>query len=126
MSELKERIAEELKAIGFARATDYLYTQGDELVIRSTGELTRDAGAAIAAIERSSGGLKIKFYDKLKALELLGKSCGLFEGNDGQGQQNNLLEAILEATGKEMKLDAIPEAQPKAAADHDLVEPAGA
>ena len=119
---LKKQIVEELKVIGFARATDYLYTQGDELVIRSTGELGEDAGAAIAAIERSNNGLKVKFYDKLKALELLGKCCGLFEGNDGQDTPNNLLEVILEATGREMKLDAIPEAQSPAAADHDMVE----
>ena len=119
---LKERILTELKAIGFARATDFLYTRGDELVIRSTEELSQDDGAAIAAIERSANGLKVKFYDKLKALELLGKSCGLFEGNDASDSPNNLLEAILEASGKEMKLDAIPEAQSAAAAGNDMVE----
>lgn len=126
MAELKERILGELKAIGFARATDYLYTCGDQLVIRSTQELSPEDGAAIAAIERSSSGLKVKFYDKLKALELLGKSCGLFEGAGVQETENNLLEVILEATKKEMMLDDIPEAQPAAAADHDLVEQAGA
>lgn len=126
MAELKERILGELKAIGFASATDYLYTQGDELVIRPTEELSREAGAAIASVERSSNGLKLKLYDKLKALELLGKSCGLFEGAGVQETENNLLEVILEATKKEMMLDDIPEAQPAAAADHDLVEQAGA
>ena len=122
---LKERILTELKAIGFARATDFLYTRGDELVIRSTSELSKEDGAAIASIERGTGGLKVKFYDKLKALELLGKSCGLFEGTDTGDSPNNLLEAILEATGKEMKLDAIPEAQSAAAAGDDVVESSG-
>ncbi len=102
---MKDRIIEELKAIGFARATDYLQTQGDALVVRSTAELPEDAGAAIAAIERSSTGLKVKFYDKLKALELLGKCCGLFEDGVADAQDNGLLEAVLQATKGE--IDAV-------------------
>ena len=122
MDGLKERIVGELEIIGFAKATDYLSAQDNELAVLPTDQLPKDAGAAIASIERSSTGLKVKFYDKLKALELLGKCCGLFDSGAVQTPQNNLLEAILEATGKEMKLDAIPEAQSPAAADHDLVE----
>ena len=122
MENLSEKIIEELVAIGFARATDYLYTQGGELVIRDTGSLAADAGAAIASVERSSTGLKVKFYDKLKALELLGKCCGLFEGSQMPKEENNLLQVMLQSTKEEMDLYDIPEAEPSAAADHDLVE----
>lgn len=107
-----QRILQELQAIGFASATDYLAVEKDTLVIRSTKELTREKAAAIAAIERTSNGIKVKFYDKLKALELLGKQIGLFEGNGSKTQiSNNLLEAIVAATAQEVDTNDIPELQ---------------
>ena len=64
------------------------------------------------------------YYDKLKALELLGKYLGLFEarGNLTEDRQTNLLQAILEATAKEVDVRDLPELQQAAAAGHDLVE----
>jgi hypothetical protein len=62
----------------------------------------------------------------MKALELLGKCMGMFEGKDGEeDKHNNLLEAILMATQEEVELDDIPEIQQAAAAGHDLVEQTG-
>ena len=117
----------ELVAIGFARATDYLFVQDGQVVVKPAGELERDTGAAIAAIERTSNGLKVKFYDKLKALELLGKHLGLFDGKGAQQDTggNNLLEAIVEATKGEMDVGDIPELQQTADIGHDLVEQTG-
>ena len=40
-------------------------------------------------------------------------------------KQNNLLEALLTATGEEVDTSDIPEIQQAAAAGHDMVEPAG-
>ena len=113
-------ILEELRAIAMARATDFLTVED--------GELTPEQTAAIASVERSTGGLKVKFYDKLKALELLGKYLGLFEarGNLTEDRQTNLLQAILEATAKEVDDHDLPELQQAAAAGHDLVEQAEA
>ena len=122
---LSKRILEELVAIGFARATDYLFTQDNQLVIRDTGQLAEDAGAAIASIERSSTGLKVKFYDKLKALELLGKCCGLFDGDAVVQPENNLLQQVLQATKEAMVAHDIPEIQQTTAAGNDLVEQTG-
>ena len=104
-------ILEELHAIAMARATDFMAVQDGALEIRSTGELTPQQAAAIASIERSTGGLKVKFYDKLKALELLGKYLGLFESRAAwfDNQDTNLLQAILEATDKEVQTDDLPE-----------------
>lgn len=121
-------ILEELWAIAMARATDYMSVREGALEIRSTGELTPEQSAAIASIERSTGGLKLKFYDKLKALELLGKYLGLFETRAAwpDGQDTNLLQAILEATEREVPTHDLPELQQATAAGHDLVEQAGA
>ena len=123
----RERVMEELVAIGFARVTDFLCVENNELVVRPTDELSPEAGAAIASIERTGQGFKVKFYDKLKALELLGKHMGMFDGKGGpeRQQENNLLEEILKATKKEMDIHDLQELQQTAAAGNDMVEPAG-
>ena len=122
MEKLADRIIEELVAIGFARATDYLYTKDGVLTVKDTEQLPEDAGAAIASIERSTTGLKVKFYDKLKALEMLGKCVGLFEPAQPEQEENNLLQTVLESTREEVDLIDIPEIQPSAADCNDLVE----
>ena len=118
----KQDILGELQAIAMARATDYLTVRDDTLQIRSTDGLTAAQAAAIASIERSTGGLKVKFYDKLKALELLGKYMGLFEMGPTPPQETNLLQAILAATEQEVETCDLPELQQAAAAGNDLVE----
>ena len=121
-----KKVVEELAAIGFARATNFLRVSEGELTVCDTDTLSKADRAAIASIERSGNGIKLKFYDKMKALELLGKYMGMFEGkDDGEENHNNLLEAILAATQEEVGTDDIPEIQQVADDRHDLVEQAG-
>jgi len=117
-----EREVEELVAIGFARATDFLSIQEGCPVLKDPEDPA--AGAAIATLETGPKGVKVKFYDKLKALELLGKHLGMFAGTGTEPEGNNLLDAILDATREEVQTHDLPEVQPAAAAGHDLVEPA--
>ena len=94
-----KRVVDELAAIGFAKATDFVAVEDGTLVIRSTDELSKTDKAAIASVESTSNGIRLKLYDKMKALELLGKHLGLFDGQSGElARENNLLDAIREAT----------------------------
>lgn len=94
----REKVLRELAAIGFARLDTYMQIQGGELTVKDTDAMTPEQLAAVASVERSSTGLKLKFYDKMKALELLGKAIGVFENGGATQADTGLLQAILDAT----------------------------
>lgn len=120
----RDAILQELALIGFARVPDYLQIRDGNLELCSREGLS-DPGAAIAAIEKGTNGWKVKFYDKLKALELMGKHLGMFAGADTPEQTEgcNLLECIVQATRGEVDTYDIPEIQQAADAGAELVEP---
>ena len=116
----KENILNELVAVGFARVTNYLFVENGEIVLKDGGKLTSKEAAAICQIEKTSSGVKVKFYDKLKALELLGKCVGLFGGVTLPDDTSpGLMEAVLAATGGEVDDRDL---QPQTADCADLVE----
>ena len=125
LSQDVQQILSELKAIGLAKATDCLCYRDNKLELNVEG-LSPEQAAAIAYMEKTSVGWKIKFYDKLKALEMLGSYMGLFEGTTSvsEGEQNNLLEAIQAATQGDMDYSDIPEIQQASDPGDDLVEQA--
>lgn len=60
----------------------------------------------------SSSEREIKLYDKMRALEMLGRHLGLFDKRDqanNNGEKNNLLEAI--AATEEIDTDDLPEVE---------------
>ncbi len=106
---LSRDILQELAAIGLARVTDCLDIRDGKVELKA---VTGEDVAAIAAIEKTAGGWKLKFYDKLKALELLGDHLGLFGSSPvSEDPENNLLEAVLAATKEAINTDDIPEIQ---------------
>mgnify|MGYP003088201881 CR=1 FL=1 len=99
----QERVIEELSCIAFSKASDYakviekdrmtesedgimipiLDHEGKPVKYKTvepvlTDNLTEDQKRAIAVIKRGRDGFEIKPYDKIRALELLGKHLGMF------------------------------------------------
>lgn len=108
----QDRVIEELSYIAFAKASDYarvvekdamvevegtmipaLDDEGNPVKYRTvepilTDKLTEEQKRAIAVIKKGRDGFEIKPYDKIKALELLGKHLGMWSsGADNEEQQ---------------------------------------
>ena len=98
----KKNILKQLWAIATADVSQAVQIAGGQLQLQDTEKLPESLRCAIAGVEKSSGGIKVKFYDQLKAWELLGKHLGVFEkGPEGDEKAESLLEQLLEALAKE-------------------------
>lgn len=78
-----DKVIGELAKIAFSDAADYAQVVKDGfghimLSLTPTAELSADQRAALACIEETQAGIKVRTHDKVKALELLGKHLGLF------------------------------------------------
>lgn len=102
--------------VAFVNANDVI--DPDSATVRA--DATEEDLACIQAVKvktsesemGSSSEREIKLYDKMRALEMLGKHLGLFDkrGQDSSnGEKNNLLEAI--AATEEIDTDDLPEVE---------------
>lgn len=121
----QERVLRELAAIAFASGADFakVVTGGafDTVRMIPTDKLLPEKLAAIAGVKMTANGVEVKLHDKVRALEMLGKYLGLFDGSGGQEKSdNNLFEAINGCS--EEGFNEIPEIQQSAETDAALVE----
>lgn len=93
-----DRVLEELAAIAFADRTEIqqVLDQGGAVGFTPTEELSEEVKKVIACIEEGKYGTKVTSYDKVKALELLGKHLGLFDGAGAAADvaDNGFLDAL--------------------------------
>ncbi len=78
----QERIVKELARIAFCTQRS-LMTWGESGVrLLDSDELSEDVAAAVSEVQetvtKDGGSIRLKTYDKVKALELLGKHVGMF------------------------------------------------
>lgn len=122
----QEKVIEELAAVAFANGADFAQVTKTGLVrIIPTEDIPQDKRKAIASIkEGAANGTEIKTYDKVRALELLGKHLGVFDSNNGVAaeQENNIFDVIDQSTREELDTSAISEIEHPAKPGNDLVE----
>lgn len=92
----QDRVLQELAAVGFARGTDYAeITSSGGVVLKPTENLSDQQKAAVTGIKETQAGVEVKLADKVKALELLGKHLGLFDGPGvGQSTEDRLADYL--------------------------------
>jgi phage terminase small subunit len=77
-----DRVVQELARIAFVDFRQIASWGSGGVVLVSSDELADDEAAIVAEVSETTnetgGSLKVKRYDKLKALELLGKHLGMF------------------------------------------------
>ena len=80
-----DRIIQELRLIGFSDVANLVDVSGKkgELTAKEWDELPEGATRTIESISETKFGLKIKQYDKLRALELLARHAGMLDGKGG-------------------------------------------
>lgn len=93
-------VLNELMKIAMADGTDFASIgKRNRVTLTPTAELPPEKRAAVAAVKKGRDGVEIKTYDKLKALELLGRHLGLFDApkrNEADQASLQKLDALLE------------------------------
>lgn len=82
----KDKIIGEIAAVAFSDFTKFvsletLPERGQVMTVTDTALLNRQSAKAVASIKAGTKGIEVKLYDKLRALELLGKIYGVFGGD---------------------------------------------
>jgi phage terminase small subunit len=72
----KDEAIKELSAIVRSRVTDVLSAKGMTVRIKSIEDLPDEVVACISSIKKIKGGIEVKFYDKIAAIDRLCKMLG--------------------------------------------------
>jgi len=72
------------------------------LELVSSEDLDDDTAASIAEVSLTHGGIKIKQYDKLAALEKMGRHVGLFPANGVNIQTNVVTKIVIQSFGDDL------------------------
>ena len=95
----QDRVVKELEAVAFADVTAVASIKNGVVRLMSTDDLTDEQRRAIAGIKETQAGIEVKFNDKLKALELLGRHLGMFRDRvevSGIAEEQSRLAELIE------------------------------
>lgn len=87
-----DRIRRELARIAFGDAKKVMSWGPDGVELLSSDDLTDDESAQVAEVSQTvtqhGGTIKLKRFDKVKALELLGRDIGMFRDEDEEDDED--------------------------------------
>ena len=97
-----DRVINELAAIAFADRTEIAEVDERGLVkLTPTRKLSGETKKAISGIKEGKFGVEVSSYDKVRALELLGKHLGIFEKKKDESDTLAKLDEVLSKIGEE-------------------------
>jgi phage terminase small subunit len=112
-----EEIIKELKAIAFVDRTNISKIQNNlllekdngikyyepQVIFNDTDNLTEEQRKVISGYKKTQSGFAIETYDKVKALEMLGKYIGMFNDKQDITINNNVENPYKNLTEEELK-----------------------
>ena len=83
----KKAVLNELAAIAFSDLSKFAKISVDEngeqvIILTDTNRLSADCRKALCSVKAGTKGIEVKLYDKLRALEILGRVCGIYGDED--------------------------------------------
>lgn len=105
----QDSVLKELAAIGFSNAADFVKVSGGTVKITDTDLIEKEKLPALAGVKETQNGIEIKLHDKVKALELIGKHLGMFDGSGGarpDAREDDALSRSLKELAEEMESDS--------------------
>lgn len=112
-----DRVIEELARIAFARIDQVVECTGQTVTIRSFADLPEEVLAAVESVQKTKDGIKVKFHNKIAALDQLGRHLGIFEKDNAQQAQLVLIAPVVRLDGDGAKK---PGCESEQAADGSL------
>ncbi|MEW6751472.1 MAG: terminase small subunit [Candidatus Latescibacterota bacterium] len=102
-----DRVLRELAAIAFSRLSDVATWSAAGPRLRPSEELSEDAAAAVQEVsETAAGRLRVKLHDKTRALDMLGRHLGIWEG-EGRNRVDDPAEVARQICRFVREADAI-------------------
>lgn len=99
----QDRVLREIANLAFTDRTGIVNLKKNRVIIRDFEELTPEQRACVAGVKETKYGIEVSFYNKEKALEMLGRHLGMFNDKvkiDGEMTVNNPLQGL---TTEELK-----------------------
>lgn len=90
-----ERLRQEYARVGMADITDVLSFKGKTVRIKDSSTLSPDITAAIAEVQQTKDGIRIKMHPKQPALDALGRHIGMFKENINLNVTVSLVDLVM-------------------------------
>ena len=74
----QDRVLKEIANLAFTDRTGIVNLKNNSLIIKNFDELSPEQKACISGVKETKHGIEVTFYNKEKALEMLGRHLGMF------------------------------------------------